>query len=157
MTIRMKPDMSAAMAALAALAMGGATLYAPAAQAEDSPEPPRAEDAATADSTDSGAAGLSGNLYFTDENGNPRNPTAAELIAAGESFEKDLARLAGKHKGKPNVRTEPSGAVAATVATSQLVFLTATVNEDGTVTLGHSAVDADGNVVAQPVNDLPEM
>ena len=154
MSIRMKPDRSAAMAALAALAMGNATLYAPAALAEESPEPPRAEDAATADSTDSG---LSGNLYFTDENGNPRNPTAAELIAAGESFEKDLARLAGKHKGKLNVRTEPSGAVAATVATSQLVFLTATVNEDGTVTLGHSAVDADGNVVAQPVNDLPEM
>lgn len=153
MTIRMKPDRSAAIAALAALAMGSATLYAPAAQAEDSPEPPRAEDAATTDATNSG---LSGNLYFTDENGNPRNPTAAELIAAGESFEKDLARLAGKHKGKPNVRTEPSGAVAATVATSQLVFLTATVNEDGTVTLGHAALDADGNVVAQPVNDLPE-
>lgn len=156
MKIRTQPFLPAVLCAGAMLAAGSAGLHVPPAQADESPPP-----AATDNADEAPAAGnrvdgaLSGSLYFTDEDGNPRNPTAAELIAAGEAFEKDLARLAGRHQGKPNVRTEPSGAIAATVATSQLVFLTATVNEDGTVTLGHSTMDADGNVTAQPAT-LPE-
>lgn len=152
MKIHIQPFLPAVLFGGAMLAAGSAGLHLPAAHADESPPP---ASASASDTQVGGAAGLSGNLYFTDENGNPRNPTAAELIAAGEAFEKDLARLAGRHKGKPNVRTEPSGAIAATVATSQLVFLTATVNEDGSVTLGHATMDADGNVTAQPAT-LPE-
>lgn len=158
MKIRTKPFLPAVLFAGAALAAGSASMHASSARADETPPPAAGSDtdeaAATAD-RDSGAGGLAGNLYFTDENGNPRNPTAAELITAGEAFEKDLKTLAGKHYGKPNLRTEPSGAVAATVATSQLVFLTATVNEDGTVTIGHAALDADGNPVVEPAA-LPE-
>lgn len=158
MKIRIKPFLSAVLFAGAALAAGSASMHAPPARADESPLPAAtsdADEATAAPARDSGAGGLAGNLYFTDENGNPRNPTAAELITAGKAFEQDLKRLAGQHYGKPNVRTEPSGAVAATVATSQLVFLTATVNEDGTVTISHSAPGKDGHLAAEPAA-LPE-
>ena len=165
MNNRIKPVLPAVLFAGAALAAGSASMHAPAAEADESPpraasftadEPtPSAEKATTPAGLESGAGGLAGNLYFTDEHGNPRNPTAAELITAGEAFEQDLKRLAGRHYGKLNVRTAPGGAVAATVATSQLVFLTATVNEDGTVTISHSVLDEDGNPVVEPAA-LPE-
>ena len=158
MKIRIKPVLSAVLFAGAALAAGSASMHAPPATADESPPPTAssaADEATTAAGRDSGAGGLAGNLYFTDEHGNPRNPTAAELITAGKALEQDLKRLAGKHYGNLNVRTEPSGAVAATVATSQLVSLTATVNEDGTVTISHSPLDEDGNPVAGPAA-LPE-
>ena len=158
MKIRIKPFLSAVLFAGAALAAGSASMHALPALADESPPPAAASesDAAAAElDADRADSGLAGNLYFTDEHGNPRNPSAAELIIAGKAFEQDLKRLAGKHYGKPNVRTEPSGAVAATVATSQLVFLTATVNDDGTVTISHSALDEDGNPVVEPAV-LPE-
>ena len=158
MKTRIKPFLSGVLFAGAALAAGSASMHAPPAEADDSPPPAASsatDEAATATGPDSGAGGVAGNLYFTDEHGNPRNPTAAELITAGEAFERELKRLAGQHYGKPNVRTEPSGAAAATVATSHLAFLTATVNEDGTVTISHSAVDEDGKPVVEPAA-LPE-
>ena len=158
MKIRTKPFLPAVLFAGAALAAGSASMHASSAWADESPPPaasPDTDETTAAADRDGAAGGLAGNLYFTDENGNPRNPAAAELITAGKAFEQDLKRLAGQHYGKPNVRTEPSGAVAATVATSQLVFLTATVNEDGTVTIGHAALDEDGKLVVEPAA-LPE-
>lgn len=161
MKIRIQPFLSAVLAASAALAAGSASLQAPPARADAAPAPQADESPPLAATTgmhdaaaESSAGGLSGNLYFTDEHGNPRNPTAAELITAGKGFENDLKRIAGKHYGKPNVRTEPSGATAATVATSQMVFLTAVENEDGSVTITHSALDENGDIPARPA--LPE-
>lgn len=158
MKIRTKPFLPAVLFAGAALAAGSVSMHPSSARADESPPPaetPDTDQATVAADREGDAGGLAGNLYFTDENGNPRNPTAAELVTAGRAFEQDLKRLAGKHYGKPNLRTEPSGAVAATVATSQLVFLTATVNEDGTVTIGHAALDEDGKLVVGPAA-LPE-
>lgn len=161
MKIRIQPPLPAVLFAAAALAAGSATLHAPPAHADESPPATATDDAGAAnaappENVDSGAAGLSGSLYFTDENGNPRNPTAAELITAAEGFEKDMERLMGPQKGKPDVRTLPSGAVAATVPASRMVLLIAVQNEDGTVAVGHAAVDEDGNVVIPPANELPE-
>lgn len=160
MKILIKPFLPAVLFAGAALAAGSATLHAPPAHADESPPPATttadADDPAPAENPDNGAAGLSGSLYFTDENGNPRNPTAAELITAAEGFEKDMARLMGPQKGTPDVRTLPNGAVAATVPASRMVLLIAVQNEDGTLDVGHAAVDEDGNVVVPPANELPE-
>lgn len=162
MTSRIQPFLSAILFAGATLAAGSASLQAPPAHADESPPvqagelppPTAATEAPDPAAADGSAGGVSGNLYFTDEHGNPRNPTAAELITAGKAFEKDLKRLAGNHYGKPNLRTEPSGATAATVATSQMVLLTAVRNEDGTVTISHSALDENGDMPAPPA--LPE-
>jgi hypothetical protein len=162
MKIRIQPFLPAVVFAGAVLAAGSASLHAPPAHADESPPPATttddaaADDPATAENPDNGAAGLSGNLYFTDENGNPRNPTAAELITAAEGFEKDMERLMGPQKGKPDVRTLPNGATAATVPASRMVLLIAVQNEDGTLDVRHAAVDEDGNVVVPSANELPE-
>lgn len=144
--------------AVTALAMATVALYPRQSVADESPQP---APASTADDADQpvaeGTAGFAANMYFTDENGNRREPTAAEVKAAAEAFQKDLARLAGKHKGKTRVHKQPNGTVSATVATTHLEFLTVRENEDGTLTFGHSTMDEDGNVSFQPADDLPEM
>jgi hypothetical protein len=102
------------------------------------------------------SAAVSANMYFTDRNGNPRNPTAEEVRRAARGFQQDLARLAGPHEGKTFVKKRPDGTVSAVVATSQLVFLSAQEEEDGTLTIGHSTVGGDGNLTLKPATDLPE-
>jgi hypothetical protein len=101
-------------------------------------------------------AAVSANMYFTDKNGKPRNPTAEEIRETARAFQQDLARLAGPHKGKTFVNKRPDGTVSAVVATSQLVFLSAQQEDDGTLTFGHSTVGDDGNLTFEPATDLPE-
>jgi len=100
---------------------------------------------------------LAGNLYFTDEQGNPRNPSAEELISAGEAFQKDLARIAGKNKGKHIETTHSNGATSAVVALSKLSFLVAETDDDGNVVLTHGSLDENGEVVTPSKSELPEM
>lgn len=100
---------------------------------------------------------LAGNLYFTDENGNPRNPTAEELISAGEDFQKDLARIAGENKGKPMETTHSHGATSAVVALSKLQFLVAETDEDGNLVVNHGSLDENGNILTPSASELPEM
>jgi hypothetical protein len=119
-------------------------------------QPAMADDPAADETSGASAPGVSANLYFTDENGNRREPTAAEIRAAAEAFQRDLARLAGQHRGKHYERTLPDGTVAATIAPSKLVFLTVHQNEDGELVYGHSVMDEDGKVAFEPVNPLPE-
>jgi hypothetical protein len=102
------------------------------------------------------SAAVSANMYFTDRNGNPRNPTAEEVRQATRAFQQDLARLAGLHEGKTYVKKRPDGTVSAVVATSQLVFLSAQEEEDGTLIIGHSTGGDDGNLTLKPATDLPE-
>jgi len=99
---------------------------------------------------------VSANMYFTDRNGNPRNPTAEEVRRAARGFQQDLARLAGPHEGKTFVKKRPDGTVSAVVATSQLVFLSVQEGEDGTLTFGHSTVGDGDNPTLEPATDLPE-
>lgn len=142
------------MLALTAVGISGAALVGLPAPDGGAARPPTS---ATVDSAGDPAAGeprASATLHFTDPRGNPRNPTADEARAAAQAFRKDLERLAGSQRGKANVRTLPSGAVAATVATSKVSLLYAVEDEDGTVTIGHST--ADGDVPLRPANDLPE-
>jgi hypothetical protein len=95
-------------------------------------------------------------MYFTDEVGNRRQPTAEEIRQAAAAFQRDLARLAGKHKDKPNVRSRPDGTVSATVAVSKLAFLTAQETDEGELIYGHSSLDEDGNVTFTSPDVLPE-
>lgn len=103
------------------------------------------------------SSALAGNLYFTDEQGNPRNPSPEELIAAGEAFQKDLARIAGKNKGKQLETTHSNGAISAVVALSKLSFLVAETDEDGNIVLNHGSLDENGNVLTSSAPELPEM
>jgi len=114
---------------------------------------------APADPAESSATvgGLAGNLYFTDEQGNPRNPSAEELIAAGKDFQRDLARIAGKNSGKTLETKHANGATSAVVALSKLSFLVAETDEEGNLVLRHGALDENGNVVTPADAELPEM
>jgi hypothetical protein len=124
---------------------------------------PAAEPATTPASPDRGAqaapsgAGFAASMYFVDKDGNPRTPTPAEMRDLADALKKDMARIAGPHQGKRYVRTEPSGAIAATVATSKLVFLVATENPDGTISITHA--DSAGDVLPTPTaaGNAPEM
>lgn len=102
-------------------------------------------------------SGLPASMYFVDQNGNPRMPTAAEMRALADALKKDMARIAGPHQGKRYLRTEPSGAIAATVATSKLAFLVATRNPDGTISITHAG--SAGDVLRTPTaaSNAPEM
>jgi hypothetical protein len=101
-------------------------------------------------------AGISASMYFTDEFGNRREPTAQEIRQAAEAFQRDLTRLAGQHKDKPNVRSRPDGTVSATVAVSKLAFLTVQETDEGELIYGHSSMDEDGNVTFTTPTVLPE-
>ena len=100
--------------------------------------------------------GFAASTYFTDEFGNRRNSTAEERAELSAQFQKDLARLAGKNRGKPNVKQHDNGAVSATVALSKLQFLVVQENSDGSRTFSHAPLDENGNVMLPPVNNLPE-
>lgn len=102
------------------------------------------------------AAGAA-SMHFTDADGNRRQPTAEEVRELAKAFQQDLARLAGKQKGDPNVQTHPNGAVSATIAASKLVFLTVEENDEGSLSYGHTTMDDDGSVVHKPANSQPEM
>ena len=146
----MTTPITSCAAALAIFLVAGASLHSPRAIADEPPQPPPGDD------TPAHAAKMPASLYFTDENGNRRQPTEAELRQAAEAVQRDLARIAGEHKGKHYVRTRADGTVSATVALSKLQFLTATENPDGTLTFGHVTMDEDGNVSSRPATDLPE-
>lgn len=122
---------------------------------KDSKDP--ATDKVAANSEQQPSSTLAGNLYFTDENGNPRNPSAEELISAGKDFQKDMARIAGKNKGKHLEKTHSHGATSAVVALSKLSFLVAETDEDGNLELNHGVLDENGNVVISSATELPEM
>lgn len=145
--------------AIAAVGVASVVSYAAVTAAGDAPKhrPSQPSSAATSAEPTSAAAGLAGNMYFVDEQGNPRIPTASEMRTLADALKKDMARIAGRHRGKRYERTLPSGAVAATVATSELVFLTATRNEDGTLTIGHSGTGHDIVVTPEAAGNAPEM
>lgn len=152
----MKTNVPSLAAALATIGIASVALHASLTRAGDLPKA-SAEPAAESDEPRAeGTSGISGNLHFVDEHGNPRQPTAAEMRELAAALKKDLARIAGPHKGRAYERTEPSGAVAATVATSNLVFVTAIRKEDGTLAIGHSSGE-DSTVSAKAVDHLPEM
>ena len=138
-----------------AIAATMVTAQGVAGEAEDSQ--PLAPVKAEANSEQHSSSTLAGNLYFTDENGNPRNPTAEELISAGEDFQKDLARIAGNNKSAQVETTHSHGATSAVVALSKLQFLVAETDEDGNLVLNHGALDENGNVVTPSTPELPEM
>lgn len=135
-----------------------ATMVAAQGVAEDSKDSQApAADAAESSSEQQPSSTLAGNLYFTDEQGNRRNPTPEELISAGEGFQKDLARIAGKNKGKTVETTHSNGSTSAVVALSKLSFLVAETDEDGNLVLNHGSLDENGNVVTPSAPELPEM
>ena len=96
-------------------------------------------------------------MYFTDDRGNPRLPTAAERAQLAAAFQSDLAALTRNKRIPAGSKREPNGAVSAVVATRKLQYLVAGVDEDGNVTFGHAQADDDGKVDSRPVNKLPEM
>lgn len=100
--------------------------------------------------------GVAANMYFTDEHGNRRQPGADEIRQAVEAFQRDLARLAGKHKDKLYTHTRADGTVSATIGASKLVFLAVQENDDGTLSYGHTTMEGDGTVTFKPATDLPE-
>jgi hypothetical protein len=105
-------------------------------------------DTRVADATTPALAGAAAGTRFTDAQGNPRTPTAAERAALAAAFQQDLVELT-RGKAIPNgARRARSGAVSAVVGADRLRFLTATVDEAGNVAFSHGA--------AAPANPLPE-
>lgn len=144
-----KPLFAAGVAAIAVSGLGQIAM------AEESDT---VAEAVVADETSEQAAvSVPGNLYFTDEQGRPRNPSPEELIATSEALQADIARITGKKKHKVEAQTHANGMVSANVAPSKLMFLTAQENEDGELVIRHAELDAEGNLSAQPANTLPEM
>ncbi len=138
--------------AAVALAVSGLSIQIKAEESSDPPSPGTAENQDQVAGT-----GVAGNLLFTDEQGNPRNPTAEELVVASENFQRDLATLAGKNKGKLNVQTHANGATSATIALSKLAFLIVEENEDGSLSYMHATLDEDGNAIPSIAPSQPEM
>jgi hypothetical protein len=104
------------------------------------------------------SSSLAANLYFTDKDGNRRNPTAQELITAGEGFQRDLDRIVGKNKKMRDVQTTHSnGSTSAVVALSKLSYLVAETDEDGNIVIKHGAADQNGEIVAPASPEWPEM
>lgn len=102
-------------------------------------------------------AGAAAGMHFTDADGNPRLPTAAERAALAEAFQADLADLT-KGKGLPKgSKQEPNGSVSAVVGTERLRFLTVEIDEAGKASFGHSRMDDEGRVEPAPATDWPEM
>lgn len=135
-----------------------ATLVATQGLADDAKDTPQPDgDAVDKAAAVQPASSMSGNLYFTDENGNPRNPSAEELIAASADFERDMDRIAGKKRGKPVEQTHANGSTSAVVALSKLSYLVAETDEDGKLVIKHGSADETGEVVTGSAQELPEM
>ena len=96
-------------------------------------------------------------MYFTDSQGNPRSPTAAERAVIAAAFQADIARLTAAHGMPDRVRHEPSGAISAVVGASKLRYLVVDVDDNGEATFSHSNMDENGVIESLPVNELPEM
>lgn len=109
-----------------------------------------------AESKQSVDTGLSAATYFTDELGNRRQPTNEERVAMGAGFQKELAKLAGKHKGNPNMQQHANGSVSSTVGLSKIQFLTVQENPDGSKSYGHGQLDENGNVTLPAATNLQE-
>jgi hypothetical protein len=145
---------------MAVVALSGISFTSALTLADEATEPvsaaSREANDGAGDADQQAQTGISANMYFTDEFGNRRQPTAEEIRQAAAAFQRDLARLAGKHKDKPNVRSRPDGTVSATVAVSKLAFLTAQETDEGELIYGHSSLDEDGNVTFTSPDVLPE-
>ncbi len=101
--------------------------------------------------------GISAGMRFTDDRGNPRQPTAAERAQLAAAFQADLADLTRNKRMPSGSKREPNGAVSAVVAPRKLQYLVVNVDADDNVTFGHAQADDEGNVEPLPVNPLPEM
>jgi len=102
-------------------------------------------------------AGVSAGMAFTDANGAPRLPTAAERAELATAFQADLAGLTRNKKIPSGSKKEPSGAVSAVVGTRNIRFLVVNVDENGQPSFEHSSMDEDGHIETAPANELPEM
>lgn len=116
---------------------------------------PIAADQTSADNLAETAVGAA--MHFTDSQGNPRSPTAAERAAIAAAFQADIARLTAAHGMPDRVRQEPSGAISAVVGASKLRYLVVNVDDNGETTFSHSDMDENGVIESLPVNELPEM
>lgn len=101
--------------------------------------------------------GTSAGMRFTDDRGNPRQPTAAERAQLAAAFQADLADLTRNKRIPSGSKREPNGTVSAVVAPRKLQYLIVGVDADDNVTFGHAQADDEGNVEPLPVNPLPEM
>ena len=101
--------------------------------------------------------GMSAGMRFTDDRGNPRQPTAAERAQLAAAFQADLAALTRNKRIPSGSKREANGAVSAVVAPHKLQYLVVDVDADDNVTFGHAQADDEGNVEPLPVNPLPEM
>jgi len=102
-------------------------------------------------------AGASAGMVFTDANGAPRLPTAAERAELAAAFQADLADLTRNKKLPSGSKREPSGAVSAVVGTRNIRFLVVNVDENGQASFEHSSIGEDGHIDTTPTNELPEM
>lgn len=104
------------------------------------------------------SSSLAANMYFTDKDGNRRNPTAQELMTANDGFQRDLDRIVGKNRKLRGVQTtHANGSTSAVVALSKLSYLVAETDEDGNLVIKHGAADESGEIVAPTSPEWPEM
>lgn len=101
--------------------------------------------------------GASAAMRFTDEHGNPRQPTAEERAQLGAAFQADLAALTRNKRIPSGSKREPDGTVSAVVAPHKLQYLVVSVDDDGSVSFGHARADDEGHVDTRPDNNPPEM
>lgn len=116
---------------------------------------PIVADAMNADSL--AGTSFAAGMHFTDNQGNPRSPTAEERAAIAAAFQADIARLTAAHGMPDSIRHEPSGAISAVVGASKLRYLVVNVDDNAEVTFSHSDMDENGVIEPVPVNELPEM
>ncbi len=109
------------------------------------------------DSTAPTLVGTSAAMRFTDDRGNPRQPTAAERAQLAAAFQADLAALTRSKRMPSGSKREPNGTVSAVVAPHKLQYLVVGVDADDNVSFAHAQADDEGNVEPLPVNHLPEM
>ena len=104
---------------------------------------------------DSGS--LSAAVRFTDDDGRPRRPTAAERQALSAAFQADLARLARGKKIPKKSWTAQSGATGAVVGVGHLRFLTLSGDPEGELRFDHSRMDDSGVIPHGSAEQWPEM
>ncbi|MDH3432009.1 MAG: hypothetical protein OEQ14_18560 [Gammaproteobacteria bacterium] len=102
-------------------------------------------------------AGVSAGVIFTDADGAPRLPSAAERAELAAAFQADLANLTRNKRIPSGSKKEPSGAVSAVVGTRNIRFLVVSVDENGQASFEHASMGEDGHIETAPANELPEM
>ncbi|MDH3273949.1 MAG: hypothetical protein OEM99_05340 [Gammaproteobacteria bacterium] len=105
----------------------------------------------------SSLAGVSAGMTFTNADGSPRLPSAAERAELAAAFQADLAGLTRNKNIPSGSKKEPSGAVSAVVGTRNIRFLVVNVDENGQASFEHSSMGEDGHIEIAPANELPEM